>query len=87
MSLLKFYFAHFSQFCQMLKGGQIVSVFSTEKQEKFIILRDNGHSLEEISKILQVDLDKLVHWDISLTQEPEINICEELEKQRIRENI
>ncbi len=64
-----------------------MSVFSTEKQEKFIILRDNGHSLEEISKILQVDLDKLVHWDISLTQEPEINICEELEKQRIRENI
>lgn len=64
-----------------------MKIFSTEQEEKFIVLRDSGYSLETISKMMNIDEEKLAHWDTALTQEPVINICEELEKQRIREKI
>ncbi len=64
-----------------------MDIFSTETREKFIVLRDSGCSLEEISQIMKIDKEKLAHWDAALTQEPAIKICEELEKQRIKENI
>ncbi len=62
-----------------------MSVFSTEIKERFIVLKDNGYSLEEISELLNVSMDKLERWNSALIQAPEFDLVEELERERIRE--
>ena len=64
-----------------------MSIFSTEDQERFILLRDRGLTLEEIAGILEVEEEKLERWDAALVQEPEINLQKELARERIRRKI
>ncbi len=64
-----------------------MGVFSTEAKEKFIVLRRRGMSLEEISEVIEEEPEELEKWDAALLQEPEINVCRELERERLRKNI
>ncbi|SDL50446.1 hypothetical protein [Halarsenatibacter silvermanii] len=61
-----------------------MSIFSTEIKERFIVLKDNGYSLDEISQLLNVSMDKIERWNSALIQEPEFDLVEELERERIR---